>query len=339
MLPTHWITFTLRDECLQLIILSTFTGNSIDMDLFPPPKLSEINSLIHARLIGDPNYELKGINEIHMVRNGDLTFVDHPKYYRKALESAATVIIINKEVEAPAAKHLFISDDPFRDYNYLTLHFRPFEKSNASVSASASIGEGTVIQPGAFVGNHVMIGRNCIIHANASVGDHCIVGDDCIIQSGAVIGGDAFYFKKYADRGYVKMHSCGRVVIGDRVEVGSCTTIDRGVSGDTIIGDGTKLDNQVHIGHDTYVGKNCLFAAQVGVAGVARIEDDVILWGKVGVNKDLVIGKGAVVLAESGVASSLEGGKTYFGVPVQEVREAWKQIAYTRRLKELFEKK
>lgn len=308
------------------------------MDLNPPVLLSSIQELIGARLVGDPAYQLKGINEIHMVRDGDLTFVDHPKYYKKALESAATVIIINKEVEAPKGKHLFISNDPFRDYNFLTNYFRPFERAAAQISATAIIGEGTVIQPGAFVGNHVRIGKNCLIHSNAAIYDHCIIGDECVIHSNAVIGGDAYYFKRYPDRGYVKMHSCGRAILGNRVEVGACSTIARGVSGDTIIGDGTKFDSHVHIGHDTHVGKNCLFAAQVGVAGVAIIEDDVILWGQVGVSKDLVIGKGAVVLAQSGVGSSLEGGKTYFGYPVQESREAWKQVAYSRRLKELFDK-
>lgn len=308
------------------------------MDLNPPVLLSSIQELIGARLVGDPAYQLKGINEIHMVRDGDLTFVDHPKYYKKALESAATVIIINKEVEAPKGKHLFISNDPFRDYNFLTNYFCPFERAAAQISATAIIGEGTVIQPGAFVGNHVRIGKNCLIHSNAAIYDHCIIGDECVIHSNAVIGGDAYYFKRYPDRGYVKMHSCGRAILGNRVEVGACSTIARGVSGDTIIGDGTKFDSHVHIGHDTHVGRNCLFAAQVGVAGVAIIEDDVILWGQVGVSKDLVIGKGAVVLAQSGVGSSLEGGKTYFGYPVQESREAWKQVAYSRRLKELFDK-
>lgn len=309
------------------------------MDLNPPVKLSAINSLIKAKLIGNTNYELKGINEIHMVREGDLTFVDHPKYYEKALGSAATVIIINKEIEAPEGKNLFISDDPFRDYNLLTDHFRPFENSSKQIADSAKIGKGTVVQPGAFIGNHVVVGKNCLIHANAAIGDHCIIGDDCVIHSNAVIGGDAFYFKKYPDRGYIKMHSCGRVVIGNRVEIGACTTIDRGVSGDTIIGDGCKFDNHVHVGHDTVIGKNCLFAAQVGIAGVVKIEDDVILWGQVGVNKDLVIGKGAVVYAQSGVASSIEGGKTYFGSPVQEAREKMKELALVKRLKELFEKK
>jgi UDP-3-O-[3-hydroxymyristoyl] glucosamine N-acyltransferase len=308
------------------------------MDLTPPVKLSVIRELIAARLIGDENYELKGINEIHMVRDGDLTFVDHPKYFKKALGSAATVILLNKETEPPAGKHLLISDDPFRDYNFLTRHFLPFEKSIAQISPSARIGEGTVIQPGVFIGHQVIIGKNCLIHANVVINDYSVIGDECILHPNTVIGADAYYFKKYPDGGYVRMHSCGRAVIGDRVEIGACSTIDRGVSGDTIIGDGCKFDNHVHVGHDTYVGKNCLFAGQVGVAGVTRIEDDVILWGQVGVSKELVIGKGAVVLAKSGVLTSVEAGLTVFGYPAQEARAFWKQVAYLRKLKELFNK-
>ncbi len=196
-----------------------------------------------------------------------------------------------------------------------------------------------MVQPGAFIGNQVVVGSHCLIHANATISDDCIIGNDCVIHSGAVIGGDAFYFKKYAGHGYEKMHSCGNVVIGNRVEVGACTTIDRGVSGNTIIGDGCKFDNHVHVGHDTVIGKNCLFAAQVGIAGVVKIEDDVILWGQVGVNKDLVIGQGAIVYGQSGVASSIEGGKTYFGSPVEEAKEKMKELVWIKRLKELFEKK
>ncbi|MBA3648985.1 MAG: UDP-3-O-(3-hydroxymyristoyl)glucosamine N-acyltransferase [Chitinophagales bacterium] len=309
------------------------------MNLNPPVTLSVVNSLIKAQLIGDENYLLKGINEIHMVRQGDLTFVDHPKYYDKALKSDASVILINKEVNPPLGKHLLISSDPFRDYNFLVMNYRPFENATKSISDLAVIGEGTIIQPGAFIGNYVTIGKNCLVHSNVSIYDHCEIGDDCVIHSGTVIGADAFYFKRYPDLGYIKMYSCGNVAIHNRVEIGACCTIDRGVSGTTEIGNGTKLDNHVHIGHDTVVGKNCLFAAFVGVAGVAKIEDNVILWGQVGVNKDLVIGKGAVVLAQSGVSQSLEGGKTYFGYPAQEAREAWRQVAYVKKLKEIFEKK
>jgi UDP-3-O-[3-hydroxymyristoyl] glucosamine N-acyltransferase len=131
------------------------------------------------------------------------------------------------------------------------------------------------------------------------------------------------------------MVSCGRVIIEDDVEIGALCTIDKGVSGDTTIGAGTKFDNHIHIGHDTVIGKNCLFAAQVGVAGVVKIEDDVILWGQVGVQKDLVIGKGAVVLGQSGIGKSLEGGVTYFGSPVREAREKMKEIAMMKRLPEI----
>jgi UDP-3-O-[3-hydroxymyristoyl] glucosamine N-acyltransferase len=262
--------------------------------------------------------------------------VDHPKYYDKALHSDASVIIINREVSPPAGKHLLISDDPFRDYNFLTTHFRPFKRASEYISPTAVIGEGTVVQPGAFIGNEVRIGKNCIIHSNVSIYDHCEIGNECTIHANSVIGGDAFYYKKYPEKGYTRMHSCGRVIIHDRVEIGACCTIDKGVSGDTVIGEGTKLDNQVHIGHDTVIGKNCLFAAQVGIAGVTKIEDNVILWGQVGVNKDLVIGKGAIVYAQSGVASSIEGGKVYFGSPVQEAREKMKELVLVKRLKELF---
>lgn len=296
--------------------------------------LSDLAKLTGSRVIGDANALVQGINEIHMVTPGDITFVDHPKYYDKALQSAATFVIINKEVAAPAGKSLLFSDDPFRDYVAIVKKFRPFEPSSSAISNSASIGEGTVIQPNAFVGNHVTIGKNCVLHPGVSIYDHCVIGDDVIIHSNTVLGADAFYYKRRPE-GYDKMVSCGRVVIGNRVEIGACCTIDKGVSGDTVIGDGTKLDNHIHIGHDTVIGKNCLFAAQVGVAGVVVIEDDVILWGQVGVQKDLVIGKGAVVLGQSGISKSIEGGVTYFGSPVREAREKMKELAMIKRLPEL----
>lgn len=134
------------------------------------------------------------------------------------------------------------------------------------------------------------------------------------------------------------MTSCGRVVIKDFVEIGAGCTIDRGVTGDTVIGEGTKIDNQVHIGHDTVVGRNCLFAAQVGIAGAVVIEDEVILWGQVGISKTLTIGKGAVINAQSGVPSSLDGGKIYFGTPALEARTKVKELAWIKRIPEMWDK-
>lgn len=299
--------------------------------------LADIAKMIHARPVGDPDFLVSGMNEIHTVEAGDLTFVDHPKYYSKALDSNATTIIINKEVDCPAGKALLISDKPFDDYVSLAKHFRPFEKGVASVSPSAEIGEGTVIQPGAFVGNHVTIGKNCIIHANACIYDHSVIGNNVIIHSGAVIGADAYYFQRRPE-GYKKLESCGRVILEDCVEVGALTSIDKGVSGDTIISFGTKFDNHVQVGHDTYIGRNCLIGAFCAIAGVTRIEDDVILWASVLINKDLVIGKGAILLAGSGTEKSLEGGKTYWGAPAIEARKKWREVAALKMLPDLLHK-
>jgi UDP-3-O-[3-hydroxymyristoyl] glucosamine N-acyltransferase len=296
--------------------------------------------LIGAEIIGNDHGAASGINEIHKVEDGDLVFVDHPKYYKKCIESAATYIIINQRTDFPSHKALLLVEQPFEAYQQIVQHFRPFQPSLKNISDTATIGENTVVMPGAFIGHHVQIGANCVIYPNVVIMDHCIIGDDCIIQSGSVIGSDAFYYNKKTNRPvhYKKMLSCGRVVLENAVEIGAGCTIDRGVSGDTLIGSGTKMDNLVHIGHDTVVGKNCLFAAQVGIAGATTIEDNVILWGQVGVSKTLTIGAGTEVYAQSGVPASLEGGKKYFGSPVQEAAVKMKEIVWIKRIPELWKK-
>ncbi len=296
---------------------------------------AEISQLVNGELINNGLAEVTGINEIHKVVTGDITFVDHPKYYDRALGSAASFVIIDKKVDCPEKKAILISDDPFRDYNVLTRHFRPFQPLSHTIAESASIGESTHIQPGVVIGNQVTIGEHCLIHPNVCIYDHTTIGDHVIIHAGTVIGSDAFYYKG-RESGYDKLHSCGRVIIHDHVEIGSACTIDKGVSGETIIGEGTKIDNQVHIGHGVVIGKHCLFAAQVGIAGKTTIGDHVILWGQVGVSKDLTIGDHTVILAQSGVGKSLEGHKTYFGSPVQEAREKMKEIAAAKKLPEIW---
>jgi len=307
------------------------------MHLSQPLTLKQTSDLLQASYHGDPGFLITGINEIHMVERGDLTFVDHPKYYYKALHSAATTIIINKQVECPIGKTLIFSDDPFRDFVFLINKFRPFEPASQMISQSATIGQGTIIQPGVFIGNHVVIGNNCLIHPNVTIYDHTIIGNNVTIHAGSVIGSDGLYYKRRPTH-YDKLVSCGRVIIEDNVEIGAGCTIDRGSTGDTTIGWGSKFDNQIHVGHDTHIGKNCLFAAQVGIAGCVIIEDDVILWGQVGVQKDLTIKKGAIVMGQSGITKTIDGGKAYFGTPAQESRQTLKQMALLRKLPELFEK-
>ncbi len=305
------------------------------MRFITPLTLGEVAVFIHAAYAGHASFPVSGINEIHMVSTGDITFVDHPKYYAKALSSKASVVIINQKVDCPDGKALLFHDDPFAAYTSLVRRFRPFETSASAISPSAVIGEGSVIQPGAFVGNFVEIGKNCIIHANVCINDHTIIGDNVVIHANSVLGADAYYFQRKPE-GYRKLESCGRVVIHDNVEIGALCSIDRGVSGDTVIGTGTKFDNHVQVGHDTHIGANCLIGAHTAIAGVTVIEDDVIIWAKVAVNKDLVIGKGAVILATSAIDKSLPGGITYFGSPAIEARKKWKELVMLRRLPELY---
>lgn len=301
--------------------------------------LKELAKILGLKFIGPADHLVSGINEIHKVEKGDLTFVDIEKYYSKALQSAATTILINQEVPCPEGKALLISKDPFSDYNKLVKRFRPFEAADKLISDTAEIGVGTIIQPGAFIGNHVKIGKNCLIHANVSVYDYSEIGDNVIVQANTVIGSDAFYFKtrKVENAYFEKLESCGKVVLENDVEIGANCTIDRGVSGITRIGAGSKLDNMIHIAHGVVLGKNCLLAAQVGIAGKTIIGNEAVIWGKVGISKDLKIGDKVTILATSSVSKDLEGGKTYFGSPAEEARAMWKKMAALRKLPELIE--
>jgi len=308
---------------------------------FPAPvSVSWIAELIDAEIIGNQQGDATGINELHKVEIGDLVFVDHPKYYDKCIHSAATFIIINKRTDCPSNKTLLLVENPFEAYCKIVHHFNPFVPAVKPISETAVIGEGSIIYPNTFIGHQVKIGKNCIIYPNVTIMDNCIIGDHVIIQSGTVIGSNAFYYNTKKDRElwYTKMPSCGRVIIEDFAEIGAGCTIDRGVSSDTVIGSGTKLDNTVHIGHDTVIGKNCLLAAHVLIAGCVDIKDGVTLWGQVVVNKTLTIGENAILLGRSGVTATLEGNKTYWGTPAQEAGIAKRELVWIKRIPQLWEK-
>lgn len=296
--------------------------------------LKEISEIAGCEYIGDDNHQITGINEIHMVENGDIVFVDHPKYYDKALNSAATTIIINKTVDPPEGKALILSEKPFDIFNQLTLHFsqkqRWEDNSRPIIAASAKIA------PGVIMGSNVEIGEDCVIHPNVVIYDNVQLGNRVEIHANTVLGGHAFYYKKEGDS-YHKMHSCGSIEIADDVEIGCGCTIDKGVSGATRIGKGTKIDNSVHIGHDTSIGAGCLIAAQVGIAGCVVVDDGATLWGQVGIRSDVRIGKGTVILAQSGITKNLKDYTTYFGSPADESRIKLKELANLRKITGLLE--
>ena len=288
-----------------------------------PQTLKTIAELIGAKYVGDENFQIFGTNEIHRVKKGEIVFVNHPKYYDKALHSEATIILIDKEVACPEGKALLVSDDPFRDFNKINDHFTGIQTFETTGN-NLSIGENCKIHSSVIIGNDVKIGDNCMIFPNVVIGDRTVIGNNCIIQAGTVLGGDAFYYNKNAE-GYRKMLSVGNVILEDEVEIGVNCCIDRGVTDSTIIKKGSKLDNLIQIGHDTVLGERTLVASGAMIAGCCIIEDDVQVWGQVGMASGKRVGKGAVLLGKTGVNRDLEGGKTYFGSLAEEFREYLKK--------------
>ncbi|UOE40433.1 UDP-3-O-(3-hydroxymyristoyl)glucosamine N-acyltransferase [Chryseobacterium suipulveris] len=295
-----------------------------------PQTLKQISEIIGAKYVGDENFPVLGTNEIHMVKPGEIVFVNHPKYYEKALNSPATVILIDKEVDCPEGKALLISDDPFRDFNKINQHFTRIYNFTEELH-NTEIGDGTKIHPSAVIGNDVKIGKNCIIFPNVVIGDRTVIGDNVIIQANTVVGGDAFYYRKL-NGNFDRLISVGNVVIENNVEIGNCCTIDRGVTDSTVIGEGSVLDNQIQIGHDTVIGKKVLIASQTGIAGCCIIEDEVTIWGQVGMASGVRVASGTVLLAKSGVNRDLKKG-TYFGPLAEEFRDYLRKEVKIKNLK------
>jgi UDP-3-O-[3-hydroxymyristoyl] glucosamine N-acyltransferase len=306
---------------------------------FPQPiPVRQLAERFKAQLLGDDTLLATGINEIHKVQPGDVAFSDVRKYFDKTLQSAATVIVLNEAAECPPGKAILVVDEPFEVYNTLIWEHRPFEPLNNPVHHRAEIHPTAILEPGVVLANNVRVGAHCHIQANTVIGEYTYLGDNVVVGPNCSLGADAFYFKKMPDGSFVPWRSGGRLIVEDNVHLGAGCTIAKGVSGDTIIGAGSKLDCQIHIGHGAVIGRNCLFAAQVGIGGKTIVEDNVVLYGQVGIAQALLIGKGAVVLAKSGVSKSLAGGKAYFGIPAEEVREKYRELAALRQLPELLRK-
>lgn len=306
------------------------------MQIQPTP-LKKIAAIINSEFIGNDDHLITGFNEIHRVSAGDVVFVDHPKYYDKALQSEASTILINKKVDCPPGKALLIHPEPFTAFNKLTQHFMPRNYATKNISDTADIGADTVIMPGCFVGNRVKIGSACILHPNVVIYDDCVIGNNVTIHANTTIGSDAFYLKKRAGT-FEPLYSCGRVVIEDHVIIGANCTIDRGVTAITKIGKGTALDNQVHVGHDVIIGETCLFAAQVGIAGACTIGNNVTVWGQAGISSGITIGDGATILAQSGLGEPVAPGKTYFGTPAGEAKQKMREVFASKQLPDLIGK-
>ncbi len=297
----------------------------------PSPILASAFAKTHgAKLVG-PDQHFHGANEIHNVQAGDITFVDHPKYYKTTLRSDASVVIINELPEDLNGKTVLVHAEPFSLYDALVKEHRPNYTLKEKIALSANVHPSAIIEPGAVIGPKVTIGAHTIIEANAVVYGPARIGKRCRIGASTVIGDKAFYFRNNQGE-FSRWTTGGDVVIEDHVEIGPMCNIARGVSASTTIGEGSKFDAQVMIGHDTVVGKHCLFAAQVGIAGNVTVEDNVILYGQVGVAQNVTIGAKTVALARAGMSKDCKGGITYNGNPAQPARDWLKEIAVVRRL-------
>jgi UDP-3-O-[3-hydroxymyristoyl] glucosamine N-acyltransferase len=298
-----------------------------------PIPVRELAVRYGATLIGDDTLLAYGINELRKVEPGDIAFSDVKKYFEKTLKSAATVLILNEAAECPPGKVLLVVSHPFAVYDDMVRTHRPFEPlQGGRIHPGAVIDPSAILEPGVVVCNQVEIGPRCYIQANVYLGSYTVLGAEVTIGPGSVIGSDAFYFHRREDGAMDKWCSGGRVILEDRVDIGAACTINKGVSGDTRIGVGSKLDCQVHIGHGVVIGKHCLIAAQTGIGGKSVLGDRVVLYGQVGVAQAVHIGDAAVVLAQSGVSKRLEGGKTYFGSPAEEVKVKYRELAALRLL-------
>lgn len=290
-------------------------------------RLSELARQIGAELIGDGNLEVNSVAPLDSAAAGQVTFLTNPKYIRQLQTTNASAAIVGKSVRSDRVAML-VAADPYyaAQQAIVALHGHrkhPFAgvHPKAHVEPTATVSEGAVIYPGCYVGPRAKIGRDSILYPNVVVYDDCIVGDRCIVHAGVSIGADGYGFATHKGVHH-KIPQIGNVIIEDDVEIGPNTTISRAALQSTIIGQGTKIDQSVVVGHNVVTGPHCLFVAQLGIAGSAKIGHHVTLAGQVGVGGHLNIGNNVTVGAKSGVMQDLPDGSVVAGIPAMPFAHA-----------------
>jgi UDP-3-O-[3-hydroxymyristoyl] glucosamine N-acyltransferase len=302
-------------------------------------KVSDIAGALGLKLKG-PDREISGVNTLEAAGPEEISFLANPKYIPMLAGTRAAAVIVSEEY-AGQVETALISANPYFDFGR-TLHLFARPQGSFSgisemayihpeaeigggctiyphvyIGARARIGEGTTLFPGCYVGEDCAVGENCLLYPNVTLMAATTVGDDCVLHSGVVLGADGFGFAR-TEYGIQKIPQIGRVHVGNDVEIGANTAIDRAVLGVTTIGDGTKMDNLVQVGHNVTIGNDCLIVAQVGISGSTHVGDRVTMAGQVGVAGHLTIGDDVTVGPKSGIARSIEPGKTMGGQPAVE---------------------
>jgi len=321
---------------------------------------SEIAEQVGGEVVGDGGIELAGFAQADAAKPGDLTFAENEKYFRLAEKSQASAILAPEEFASETKPVIRVTNARVAFARVLPLlfpekQFGPGVHPSAVIAESAQVDNSAHIGPNCVIGENAVIGRQAVLEANCIVGDQSSlgqavrlfpnvtiypqsrIGDRVSIHSGSVIGSDGYGYVFDRDH-HRKIPQVGGVVIGDDVEIGANCTIDRGALGNTVIGEGTKIDNLVQIAHNVVIGNHCLLVAQNGIGGSTKVGEYTTLAGQVGVVGHIEIGPKSVVAAKAGVLNNLDGGKQYMGFPAISDREAKRQIIALKKLPELIKR-
>lgn len=317
----------------------------------PPTSLGTLASLVGGQVRGDADLPVSGVAPLDRAGPREISFLANPKYRRRLDATQAGAVIVHPSLDGAVERPLILCANPYLAFARILAHFHPDPcfaggvqagavvdpaaqvdpsatvSSGCAVGAGARIGPGTVLHPNVTVYPRAEIGAGCVIHAGVVVRERCVLGDRVIVQPNAVIGSDGFGFAPDGAR-YVKIPQVGRVVVEDDVEIGSCTCIDRGTLGDTRIRRGTKIDNQVQIGHNTQVGEDCILVAQVGISGSTEIGRHCTFGGQSATAGHLKVGDNVTIAARGGVSGNVEPNQTMAGLPLMPHRE-WLKATMT----------
>ncbi|MDF2501519.1 MAG: UDP-3-O-(3-hydroxymyristoyl) glucosamine N-acyltransferase [Anaerosporomusa subterranea] len=322
-------------------------------------KLSEITRLVGGELTGDGDIEIYGVNALTEANNDEITFAV-PPHLEKAVDSKAAAIILAQAIPGLSQAQLIVAN-PREAFGKLLSVFAPTVHIARGVHPSAVlgdnvvlgenvaimphvvitndavIGDNTVIYPFTYIGEAAVIGKDCLLYPSVTVREHCRLGDRVIIHSGSIVGSDGFGFVTVGGK-HRKVPQVGNAVIGDDVEIGANVAIDRATTGSTIVGNGTKIDNLVHLGHNDVIGENCLFVAQVGISGSVNVGNNVTFAGQVGSAGHLNIGDNCVFAARTGIISDVPANSFYAGFPARPHKEWLRSEAGGRKVPDMVKK-
>ncbi len=323
--------------------------------------LAELAAEVGGEMVGDGSRVIRGVAGIREAQPGEITFLANARYEAHMAETRASAVICGRGTASCAIPMIQV-DNPYLAFQRAVRVFRPdlyrpepgihpsavvapgavlghevAIGAHSVVEAGAVLGDRAVLMAGCYVGARAIVGDGTFLYPHVTVREECVIGRGCILHSGVVIGGDGFGYA-FDDGRYHNVPQVGNVVIGDDVEVGANTTIDRATTGSTRVGEGTKIDNLVQIGHNVVIGRHCIIVAQVGIAGSTELEDFVTLGGQAGVGGHIRLGTHATVGGQSGVTKSIPPHSTWTGYPAVPHIKFKRLQAFFQRLPQLFQR-